>query len=303
MALLHKPNLNTVVSIEIQDDKGNYLPIATGFLIGFAIDKNLKLEDRRYRIFLVTNRHVFQGHPVAWFRFNKKVSADSARFPLNLIVNGQNIWLAHRDKNVDLAMVTISHDFLNQQNIEWGFFIEEMFAYYNDFDNIGIALGDELYVLGFPMGLAGILRNNPIARHGIIARIDKEIIEQQKAFLIDAFVFPGNSGGPVLSKPTNMGLGGTKAVQNIYLLGVVSGYKPYKEILYSHQTEPPSIASITTENSGLATVVPMDYVKEIYDNWIQSNKLLEKPISSEKSVKEQVVEGGSNIPSSSKHQP
>jgi len=289
MALLNKAHLNTVVSIEIQDDKGIYAPIATGFLIGFAIDKTLKLEERSYRIFLLTNRHVFQGHQVVWIRFNKKVSADSTRFPLDLIVNGQDIWLAHKDKNVDLAMVTISHDFLNQQNIEWGFFTEEMFSYYSELDNIGITLGDELYVLGFPMGLAGILRNNPIARHGIIARIDKEIIDQQKVFLIDALVFPGNSGGPIVSKPTSMGLGGTKAVSSIYLLGVVSGYRPYKEILYSHQTEPPSIASMTTENSGLATVVPMDYVKEIYDDWTQSNKVLEKPISSEKSVKEQVT--------------
>lgn len=289
MALLFSRGIEAIVSIEYEKTKDNFSSLGTGFLIGFALDKNIKLEDRRYRVFLITNRHVFKEQSVVWLRFNKKGVIDSVRFPLNLIVNGKPNWLAHKDSKVDLAMVTISHEFLDKQNVDWGFFNEELFACCRHFSDIGISLGDELYVLGFPMSLTGILRNSPIARHGIIARVDNEILDQEKSFLIDASVFPGNSGGPVILKPVSISLKDTKIVNTAYLLGVVSGYKSYREILYSHQSDPPSFAGVTIENSGLATVVPIDFAIEIYSDWLESNKIFENAMSNEKAIKEQAI--------------
>jgi hypothetical protein len=110
------------------------------------------------------------------------------------------------------------------------------------------------------MGIAGEEQNYVVARGGIIARLDKEIIEKNHYFLIDCMIYPGNSGSPVILKPELVSIEGTKAVNKAYLLGVVSGYIPYRDVAVSEQTHEPRIMFV--ENSGLATVVPMDFVKE-----------------------------------------
>jgi len=285
MALLNKSHLNAVVSLEIQEGSV-YQPIATGFLIGFTVDKNPDPKLTTYRVFLVTNRHVFEGKNQIWLRFNKKNDTGSVRFSVDLVINSEKKWLAHKDPNVDLAMLTISYQFLNEQNIEWIFYPEDIIAYQKDFENIGISLGDRVFILGFPMGLSGIQQNYALVKYGIISRVDKEIIEQAKCFLIDASIFPGNSGGPILLKPEISSIQNTKAVNSVYVLGVVSGYIPYKEILYSHQSTPPSFAGVSMENSGLANIVPMDFAKEIYGEWLSSNKVIEK----EEKAGEKIVE-------------
>jgi hypothetical protein len=75
--------------------------------------------------------------------------------------------------------------------------------------------------------------------------------------LIDALVFPGNSGGPVITRPELTSIEGTKRQNNAYLLGVVRAYVPYQDVAISQQTGRPRIAF--EENSGLAEVIPMDF--------------------------------------------
>jgi len=74
------------------------------------------------------------------------------------------------------------------------------------------------------------------------------------------FVFPGNSGGPVVSAPSLNAIQGTKAQDRTCLIGVVRGYLPYNDVAISQQTG--QVRKISQENSGLAEVLPMDYVDE-----------------------------------------
>jgi len=272
VALLNRTRLNALASVE-EKELRSFRSIASGFLVGFLSHTSKIPEKRRYRIFLVTNRHVFEGKDEVFLRFNKR-GGGTTRFAVNLVVSGQPIWLAHRSKKVDLAMLTVNPKTLDRHNVDWVFFNEEMFAYQRSFQKIGIELGDAVFVLGFPLGLSGRLQNFPIVRQGVISRCDKEILSSEKAFIVDASIFPGNSGGPVLLKPELSSLGGTQAVNTAYLLGVVAGYLPYKEILYSHQTTLPSYAGVSVENSDLGYVVPMDYVRQIYRNWVKTKKKL-----------------------------
>lgn len=289
MALFNRQHLKAVVLIENQVGKNKFRSIATGFLIGFILNNDLDPQKRTYRIFLVTNRHVFEGSEILWLRFDKKENSGTARFPIYLKQNNETKWIAHKNAKVDLAMLTISHQFLNDQSVDWLFFNEEMIAYQKDFESIGIELGDELFILGFPMGLSGSLQNFAIVRSGAIARVDEEVVKREKYFLIDATIFPGNSGGPVLLKPELASLPNTKAVSSVYILGVVSGYKLYKEPLYSHQSNPPSVGAVSIENSGLAVIVPMDFAKEIYQDFIKQQKKLEKAIKGkEKTIQEKI---------------
>ena len=76
------------------------------------------------------------------------------------------------------------------------------------------------------MALNGIERNYVLVRSGVIARVDDLLESVSSTFLIDANVFPGNSGGPVLLEPTVFKLPGTKASATAYLIGVVKGYLP-----------------------------------------------------------------------------
>ena len=272
MALLDKSILKAVVLIEIkQKDVEEYTPIATGFITGFIDKKN-----QGYRVFLVTNKHVFSGLQEIWIRFDKKDSAGTERFGVALIVDGETKWMGHPDDKVDLAMLPIAPQVLIDAGIDWRYIQEEQMAFSSSFEEIGISLGDEVFILGYPMGLSGQVQNYAIVRSGTIARADNEIIQTDKFFLIDANIFPGNSGGPVVIKPEILSLPGTKAITTPFLIGVVSGYKTYQEPLFSHQTNPPTIAAVNIENSGIAAVVPMDYAYEIYKNFLKKNDLLEE---------------------------
>ncbi len=118
--------------------------------------------------------------------------------------------------------------------------------------------GDEVYVLGFPMELPGSERNYVIARHGIVARIRDWYDYWTDTYLIDAFIYPGNSGGPVIAKPTIHTYG--EARSHPKLIGMVSGYVPYSDVARSEQTGNP--VSVSMENSGIAKVVPIDKINE-----------------------------------------
>jgi len=172
-------------------------------------------------------------------------------------------WSAHLDSKVDIAVIPINVDNLKKDQVEFKWIKEDLMATIDRINSLEICQGDEIFVVGFPMGITGEEKNYTILRSGIIARLDDEIINQTKSFLIDSFVFPGNSGSPVILKPSIVSIEGTNPVNTAYLIGVVSSYIPYEEVAYSLQTDPPKERITFTENSGLASVVPLDYIREI----------------------------------------
>jgi S1-C subfamily serine protease len=276
MALFNKEQLKTIVLIEREQVNFaggvEYVPHATGFLVGFLKDNNTV--QKNYSLFLISNRHVFDGFEKLWFRFD--TDTNTVRFPVPLKDSkGMALFLQHSNPKVDLAMMTVAVNVLNQNNVKWSFFQEENIKLSKDFTSSGIELGDEIFVIGFPMGISGSIQNYPIIRSGSIARLDTEILNEH-FFLIDSFVFPGNSGGPVVMKPQAISLVGTVPVSSTYLVGVVSGFRLYQEPLYSLQTNPPKVAGFANQNSGLSSVVPMDYAKDIYQDWLRTNKPIEQ---------------------------
>ncbi len=94
--------------------------------------------------------------------------------------------------------------------------------------DIGVSAGDGVFVLGFPMGLAGEQRNYVIVRSGSIARIGDLLDSVVPDLLIDSHVFPGNSGGPVFLEPTDFAINGTKRNNTSYLIGVCWDISPIR---------------------------------------------------------------------------
>jgi hypothetical protein len=123
---------------------------------------------------------------------------------------------------------------------------------------LAVSAGDGIFVLGFPMGLTGNTHSAVVVRGGIIARIEDLLYYGGESFLIDSFIFPGNSGGPVLLKPESFSIPGTLNHPASYLIGVVDACQPYREPAVSPQTQETRV--IFEENSGLAAILPIDYV-------------------------------------------
>lgn len=274
MALIPPSALDCVVAIGQTDPKNGFTANATGFLYGRAFIPGAasKTEEASYRIFLVTNRHVFNDMTEVVLRFNQQPGGTSETFDLNLFkADGSQLWHAHPDAGVDIAVIPINANLLKEHKIQFHAFMSDHHVLgLKDAQTAGTSEGDGIFVLGFPLGDAGIDRNHVIVRHGVIARVRDYLAGTSKTILIDSTVFPGNSGGPVLTRPEVSAIGGTKSQPRSMLLGVVSAYVPYRDIAISTQTKRPRV--IFEENTGLSHVEPIQFVVDLTDQLEASRK-------------------------------
>jgi hypothetical protein len=100
---------------------------------------------------------------------------------------------------------------------------------------------------------------DPLRELAVVLK-DEKGLDKWSTFLIDALVFPGNSGGPVVSGVNLNAIQGTKSQDRAYLIGVVRSYLPFTDVAVSQQTG--QARMVSQENSGLAEVVPVDYINE-----------------------------------------
>lgn len=257
MALIPPFYFNCVVALGKRSPNQKISWIGTGTLVGRQFHPGENGENR-YHIFLVTNRHVLENQSSLVVRFNPLTSSLAKDFDIPLYgKSGTALWKSHPDKDMDVAVLGMDADFLNQEAVSYSFFqSNNHLMRIDEMGQRGVSEGDFVYVLGFPMGIVAEDRQYVIARSGIIARLRDTLEKHSKDFLIDAMVFPGNSGGPVIYKPEIISIEGTKSVTTPSLIGIVSGYLTFKETALSEQTGLPRI--VFEENSGLATVVPVD---------------------------------------------
>jgi S1-C subfamily serine protease len=265
MALIPRFFLDCVVAIGVPSGKEQIKWVASGFLYGDFFKKDEKGEGL-YHVFLVTNRHVFKEPKQVLLRFNPTGKEAAKQYSLHLVdaSSKKMLWTPHPNPNIDIAVTTINTDILKKHGIQFAWFLSDKHvAALDKMAELGITEGDFVYTLGFPMGLIGPERNYVIVRSGIIARIQDAIDRRSNEFLIDTFIFPGNSGGPVVTKPEVVAITDTKAVSAGYLIGVIQSYLSYQEFAVSEQTGRRRV--MFEENSGLTAVIPIDFVKEAID--------------------------------------
>ncbi len=262
MALIPPFFLDCVVAIGfVTNDEVRYA--ATGFLVGHLVGEGAEISDRKYRLYLVTNRHVFEGKDVAMLRFNPSDNLAAKVYDLQLRnAEGQAQWQRHPDDAVDLAVQSINAELLRKDGIQFSFFASDSHILpFSKAADEGLSEGDSVFVLGFPLGQVGKERNYVIVRQGVIARVRDALAGTSQEFLVDASIFPGNSGGPVVTRPEAMAIEGTRSSGKAWLIGVVSSYVPYQDVAISVQTDRPRV--IFEENSGLAAVIPIDKALEV----------------------------------------
>jgi hypothetical protein len=205
----------------------------------------------------------------AYIRVNPKERKAPKDYQLELKNNTGQLWFAHPDPAVDVAVFPGSVDFLGEQGMKIEFFPNDQVAAGRaKLSDLGVAEGDFIYVLGFPMGLVGEERNLAIVRQGILARVSDALANPNHNYLIDAFIFPGSSGGPVILKPELAHIGKAKSIPSPFLIGLVKEYLTYQEVAVSAQTRKPRI--VFEENSGLGEVIPIDRVQECIEACLKS---------------------------------
>lgn len=263
MALLPPFMLDAVVAIGSPSADGPKWN-ATGFLYADLIER-LPDDMGNYVVFLVTNRHVLADESVVVLRFNPDdINTPARHFDMPLVDSGgKATWMPHPDPAIDVAIAHINVEVLRAH----GIYGQPLFS---DQDHvitsrehaaeIGLSEGDGCFVLGFPMGRVGGDRSFVVVRSGAIARIRDWIAGSSTEILIDANVFPGNSGGPVLVRPEAVAIVGTKQGDRARAIGVVSEYLTYEDFAMSAQTG--RVIMRLQENSGLASVVPFEFVLE-----------------------------------------
>jgi Trypsin-like peptidase domain len=260
----------------------------TGFLYGYLIKDDPDMAKRKYEVFLVTNRHVIEDHAASLASSRvQQARIDNPNCkptvgpedtitmrlnPLNASLQGRQFdialkdWFFHPNGAIDVAAVRLNAGFLKDEGLLDVFFSNDVMAANKaKLKTMGVSAGDGVFVLGFPMNLGGVQRNYVIVRQGCVARIVDMIDGVSSTYLIDSFIFPGNSGGPVVLRPDLSSIEGTSGQSNAVVIGFVRSYLPYTDLAISQQTRHPRISF--EENSGLAEVLPTDFIDEAITAW------------------------------------
>ncbi len=229
--------LDTVVSIELVQEPNKELPIGTGFVVASS----------RNHLILVTAKHVVidsngKLHNNLAYRMNRAGGGTQLLRDTELVKNGGSAWFVSDQHDLAVRFLPIVK-WTKGKAIPFDRFVNEP----------QVQAGTPLAALGFPMGLRSVNHAMPIARRGMVGRADPSMI------LADLFVFPGNSGGPVLYTPVfktgGISFGNdTRVLGQEMLVGVVSSFIPYEDVAISRQTNRPRVSF--EENSGLANLVP-----------------------------------------------
>lgn len=261
--------INSVVAIGHNERQSNGAQIwvteASGFFYGYLVQDDPDPSKRRYETYLITNRHVIANRASVWVRMNPKKATDEGQ----VFDTAGKDWFTHQNSDVDIAAARINWQLLLNRGIDINFMANDAHAAdILKMEQIGVSAGDPVFVLGFPMNLAGEHRNYAIVRPGAVARVSDLISGAMPYFLIDSHVFPGNSGGPVTLGLSMFAIDGTKSNNMAYLIGVVSNFISYIDVAASQQTQRPRVTF--EENSGLAEVIPIDRVNETIKAWRSS---------------------------------
>ena len=235
------------------------IAIATGFLFGY---RNDTYEEDEYSAYIVTNKHVFKNLEKVKLLFNPQSSQTARSFDLVLVENGKKLYKEHSNDKVDIAVAPIDLRVLDQNNIKYYVFLSDKNSYSISQlrDEIGATEGDGVFALGYPMGIVGLNRQYVILRNGCLARVRDMLDGNSSDYIIDAQIFPGNSGGPVISKPERLCINGTKSNSESRLIGVVKSYLTYRDAAVSKRTNCTRV--VFEENTGLTNVEPVDHIIE-----------------------------------------
>lgn len=244
--------LYCTVRLETEDSKSLQLGSGTAFIFSMQTEKG-RLPC------LVTNKHVVKDAEVGHFFFTtatKNKPNIGERLGISLD-NFEARWYGHPNAEIDVSAMPLG-PLLNKAS-EMG---KEVFYSYLDQELIPTAEQleeldalEEIIFVGYPNGIFDNVNLLPVFRRGITATPPQIDHNGRPVFLVDASVFPGSSGSPVLIY--NLGSYGTRkglhTGTRIFFLGIIA------QVAYREEEGSLEFKSIPT------TQVPVIITREMID--------------------------------------
>lgn len=252
--------LFSTLRIESLDENNQIVSIGTGFIMNREVEKD------KYVIYLVSNKHVLLATDTINLVFTQKPENGSLPligqkelFRINNVKRNVHI---HDNPKVYIAVFPITGLFTSNYNLYYKGIDYNMLA---DFNEEFLSVAQNVEFIGYPDNRYDETNNLPLIRNGMIASYPKVDYNGEPVFIIDAQVFPGSSGSPVMInlsfehwKTGNIVVGGKL---NVKLLGVLAATMIRNNRLAPvHSTQ---INMGTQEVIGLGIVYKATAIKEI----------------------------------------
>jgi len=183
------------------------------------------------KLFFITNRHVVIHEEEDYFpdeaRLKLHTNPNNIRenqdYSIHLYENNNCRWLEHPQGRQQIDVVALPLDV----NITSRFFIKAFSEPSHIPPDVDIAIGEDVLVIGYPLGFHDNLHNLPIVRNAVMASVYPVPFNGKPMILIDSRLHSGTSGSPVITKPTNIirHTNGSTSMSNItqtFLVGIHS---------------------------------------------------------------------------------
>lgn len=255
-------------------------PDGTG--TGTAFVFNYQQEEKQY-LFLVTNKHVIRGATNGRFFFTLSDGQSpqiGQRFDIQMSEFEQQ-WFGHPDPEIDVAVMPLVPVLQQIQKMGKTVFYKSIThnliptaEQMNDLDAI-----EEVVFIGYPNGIFDSKNLMPVVRRGTTATHLQIDYEGKPLFLIDASVFPGSSGSPVLIANTGgySHKGGFVVGNRVLFLGIISSVAIREEqgqiaFISSPVSQVPIVRTQQMIDLGIvykASTI-LETVKMLVDKWSKS---------------------------------
>jgi len=221
--------LKGVVKILLPPDESGDRRAGTGFLVSKEITRN----GHTYRqTFLVTTKHMLGDWNLAdgdiaryhngfeVFFYRTTTMSGRSYEPMKISLSDRNekikdkVYL-HPNGKIDVAMIALDEELDPSNRIDLITFDVGDLLPFNKIISSNIGLGDQVFAIGYPLGITSLRDNYPFAKFGYVASLPgtqlvieatwqnrkKEIIKtnaEGKIILLDGLIVVGNSGSPVV---------------------------------------------------------------------------------------------------------
>ena len=158
-----------------EQPKIEWITIGTGFLYGYLVKDDPDPSKQLQLTVLVTARHVVEQFHDQYptISIKARLNPNDPRLPgADYEIPYEN-WHFHKDNKIDLAITPINEFLIFEKKLGAKSFSATTAATTERMKDLGVSEGDGIFVLGFPMNLAGTQRNYAISRQGSIARISE----------------------------------------------------------------------------------------------------------------------------------